>query len=114
MMIATTVCQMLVRITGVILIVLGALFWTGHAVSLIPLHMLIGLVLVLSLWALALLAARAGVQPSIAALAVVWGLVVVIFGVAQSGLLPGSVHWIIQVLHLLIGFSAIGLGERLW
>jgi hypothetical protein len=31
----------------------------------------------------------------------------------QARLLPGDFHWIIQVLHLLVGLAAIGLGEDL-
>ncbi len=110
---ATTVAQMLVRITGLILIVLGVLFWTGSAVALIPIHMLLGFVLVLSLWTLAGLAARVGVQPGLVALAVVWGLIVPIVGMTQTQLLPGNAHWVIQVLHLLLGVGAIGQAEGL-
>jgi hypothetical protein len=109
----TTVAQMLVRITGLILIVLGILFWTGNAVALIPVHMLLGFVLVLSLWTLAGQAARVGVQPGLIALAIVWGLIVPIVGVTQTQLLPGNAHWVIQVLHLLLGAGAIGQAEGL-
>jgi len=110
---ATTVAQMLVRITGLILIILGILFWTGNADALIPVHMLLGFVLVLSLWTLAGLAARSGAQPGLVALAIVWGLIVLIVGVTQDRLLPGNVHWVIQVLHLLLGIGAIGQAEGL-
>jgi hypothetical protein len=113
MKIATTVLQMLVRLSGLTLIVLGVLFWTGHALTLIPVHMLVGFVLVLSLWALAVLAARAGVHPAFVALAIVWGLIVPILGLTQQRLLPGEAHWVIQVLHLLVGLGAIGQAERL-
>jgi len=104
---------MLVRITGLISIVLGILFWTGNADALIPVHMLLGFVLVLSLWTLAGLAARAGAQPGLVALAIVWGLIVPIVGVTQDRLLPGNAHWVIQVLHLLLGVGAIGQAEGL-
>jgi hypothetical protein len=113
MKIATTVLQMLVRLAGLTLIVLGVLFWTGHAETLIPVHMLVGFVLVLSLWALAGLAARAGVHPAFVALAIVWGLIVPILGLTQERLLPGDAHWVIQVLHLLVGLGAIGQAEGL-
>jgi len=73
---ATTIVRTLIRLTGLVQIVLGVLFWTGNARGLIPLHMLVGFVLVLSLWVMAALAARAGVQPGLVALAAVWGLVV--------------------------------------
>jgi hypothetical protein len=110
---ATTVLQLLVRITAVIQIVLGVLFWTGNLVNLVPVHMLIGLVLVLSLWALAVMALVSGANRGLAALALVWGLIVVALGMMQSQLLPGSLHWIIQVLHLLVGLAALGMAERL-
>jgi hypothetical protein len=113
MQIATTVARMLVRVIGVIVIILGVLFWTGNALTLIPLHMLLGFVLVLSLWVLAVLAARAGVQPGFVALAIVWGLIVPILGLTQTQLLPGAAHWVIQVLHLLVGLGAIGQAEGL-
>jgi hypothetical protein len=59
---ATTIAQGLVRVTGLIQIILGALFWTGYALSLVSVHKLAGSVLVLSPWTLALLATRAGVN----------------------------------------------------
>ncbi|HJZ48529.1 MAG TPA: hypothetical protein VKE41_15240 [Roseiflexaceae bacterium] len=110
---AVTVIQMLTRLLGLVLIVLGLLFWTGNALALIPVHMLVGLVLVLLLWAQAGLAARAGVGIGLVALAIVWGLVVVALGMTQTRLLPGDFHWVIRVLHLLVGIAAIGLAERL-
>ena len=110
---AATVCQMLVRVIGPIMIILGILFWTGNALSLVPLHMLLGLVVVLLLWILAALAAVARVPAGMVALAAVWGLVVVALGVTQSGLMPGELHWIIQVLHLAVGIVALVLADRL-
>ena len=108
-----TVLQLLVRIIGPILIVLGVLFWTSNATNLIPIHMLLGITLVLLLWALAILVAVAGVHPGVVALALVWGLIVPILGLTQFQLLPGSLHWIVQVVHLLVGLGAIGLAETL-
>lgn len=110
---ATTVAQMVVRFSGLILIVLGILFWTGHALSLVSLHMLLGLILVLALWVLAFLGARARVGAGFVAFAIVWGIVVLFLGLTQASLLPGSLHWIIQVLHLLVGLGAMGVGDRL-
>jgi hypothetical protein len=45
--------------------------------------------------------------------AIVWGLVVPILGLNQDRLLVGSAHWVIEVLHLLVGLGAVGLAERL-
>jgi hypothetical protein len=110
---ATTAAQMLVRVCAVVQLVLGGLFWTGRALDLVPLHQVVGFLLVFGLWALAALAARAGVQPSLVALAVVWGLVVPILGLNQDRLLTGSFHWVIEVLHLLVGLGAIAQAEGL-
>ncbi|MGH2470165.1 MAG: hypothetical protein ACRDGF_08830 [Chloroflexota bacterium] len=97
MRIALTTSQWIVRITGVIQLALGALFWTGMALGLVPLHMLSGILLVLALWALA----------------GVWGVVVVAFGLNQAQVLTGSLHWIVEVLHLPLGLGAIGQAENL-
>jgi len=37
----------------------------------------------------------------------------VILGLTQTEILPGNLHWLIEVLHLVLGLGAIGLGERL-
>jgi hypothetical protein len=109
----TTIAHTLVRLSGLTAIVLGVLFWTGNARALIPVHMLIGLVVVLSLWALAFLAVRAGVNRGLVALAVVWGFVVPVLGLKQGQLLPGDYHWVIKVVHLLVGLGAMGQGDGL-
>jgi hypothetical protein len=110
---ATTTAQMLVRAVAVVQLVLGGLFWTGNALDLVPLHQTLGFLLVFGLWTLAALAARAGVRPPLVALAAVWGLIVPILGLTQTNLLVGSAHWLIEVLHLLIGLGAIGMAEGL-
>ncbi len=108
-----TVAQMLVRVCGLVQIALGILFWTGNALQVVPLHMLVGLLLVLSLWTLGFVAARAGVQPGLVVVVFLWGLLVVVLGVTQDQLLTNSAHWLIQVLHLLVGLAAIGQAEVL-
>ena len=113
MRIATTVIQMLIRLLGLIMIVLGLLFWTGNALNLIGLHMMLGIVLVILLWVLAIMAARSGVSLGLVALGIAWGLIVVALGMTQNRLLPGDAHWVIKVLHLLVGIGALGIAERL-
>lgn len=110
---AATIAQTIVRLCGLVLLTLGLLFWTGNARGLIPVHMLLGFVLVLALWTLAGLAAWAGVPARFVALAVAWGLITPALGLTQGQLLPGSAHWVIQVLHLLVGLGAIGQAEGL-
>ncbi|MBV9580842.1 MAG: hypothetical protein JO057_19850 [Chloroflexi bacterium] len=111
MQLTFTVAHMLVRVTGVLLLILGLLFWTGDARGLIPVHMLLGVLLVLSLWLLAAVASQLGAPAGMVAGAAVLGLIVAGLGFSQTSLLPGSGHWIIQVLHLLVGMAAIAIAE---
>jgi len=113
MMKTTTVAQMLIRGLGLLLIILGIIIWTGKAEGITPLHRFLGIVIVLALWTLAYVASRSGVGVGIIALAVIWGLVAPILGLSQEHVLTGNGHWIIQILHLLIGLGIIVLGERL-
>lgn len=110
---AATALRAFVGLDGLILIILGLLFWTGNADALIPVHMTLGIALVLALWALAGLAAIAGVSPALVALAALWGVVVPVLGLTQERLLPGDLHWMIQALHLLVGVIAIALAQAL-
>jgi hypothetical protein len=105
--------QMFVRVAGVLQLLLGLAFWTGNLLGLVDLHMLNGILLVLGLWTQAALAARAGVEPRLVAVAAVWGLVVVIVGLTQTDLLTGSLHWLIQVIHLLLGIGLLDLADTL-
>lgn len=108
-----TALRIFVGLDGLVLIALGLLFWTGNAGALVPVHMLLGIALVLALWMLAVLAAAAGVNLGLVALAFVWGLIVPALGLTQERLLPGGAHWLIQVLHLLVGITAIALAQVL-
>jgi hypothetical protein len=108
-----TVAQMLVRVCGLVLIVLGVLLWTGNALTLLPVHILVGVVLVLALWTLAFIGLRSAAPAGLVVLAFLWGLLVPVLGLTQTRLMVGSGHWVVQVLHLLVGVTAIGLAEAL-
>jgi hypothetical protein len=73
--------------------------------------MLVGVVLVAGLWVLAVLGLRAGPGPGLPAIAFAWGILVVLFGINQASILPGGMHLVVEVAHLLIGIVAIGIGE---
>lgn len=108
-----TAARLLIRVTGAIVLILGIVMWTGHAHALVSVHMLLGVILVFALWVLAGLGAAAGVRRGTTLLSLVWGIVVITLGMLQTRLLPGRAHWVIQVLHLLVGLGAMGLGEAL-
>jgi hypothetical protein len=111
--IVVSVLRVLAGVAGLVLVALGVAFWTGNALQLVGLHELIGFVLVASMWALALLALLGGRSPALAVLAVLWGVLMPVLGLAQDRLLPGAEHWIIQILHLLVGLVAIGIAQSL-
>ncbi|MFN8515077.1 MAG: hypothetical protein U0841_21320 [Chloroflexia bacterium] len=108
-----TILQQMVRLAGALQIALGLLFWAGYALDFIGIHMLLGLLLVLLLWVLAGMAAWARVSPALAALAIAWGLGTPILGMSQAQLLPGAAHWVIQLVHFLVGLVALSLAETL-
>jgi hypothetical protein len=113
MQLATSIAQWVVRLTGVTQVTLGLLFWSGRAYTLLPLHMLIGMVFVIGLWVLAGLAGRSGLRMRWVPLAVSWGIVVPAFGIVHPRLLPGPDHWIVRVIHLLIGVAAMVIAAKL-
>ena len=107
------VTRIVARAIAVVQVVLGVLFWTGNADSLQPVHIAVGLLLVVDLWAAVALGLRAGAPIGLAALALVWSVGMPLFGLAQTNLLPGAAHPVIQVLHLIVGLAAVGLIEAL-
>jgi hypothetical protein len=109
----TSIEQMVIRIAGMILIVLGFIIWPGNSDFLIPVHILIGSVLVIALLTLSYQSARLKISNGLIIFAVVWAFMLPILGLTQESLLPETSHWIIQVLHLLFGVVAIGVAELL-
>jgi hypothetical protein len=112
-MTAPAAAQWTVRVAGLIAIVLGIILWISGGGGIVPLHMLVGIVLVAALWTLAVLGLRAGTGPMLPAIAFAWGIVVILFGLNQATILPGDMHVVVEVAHLLVGIVAIGIGEAL-
>src|SRR5438105_11927447 len=110
---SATLAQWVVRLTGFVQIVLGVAFWPGRLLTLIPLHIASGLLLVVALWTMAVLAWRAGVNLGFVIVVLLWGLMLPIFGLTQDQILTGDLHWVIRVVHLLVGLAAIGQSQGL-
>ena len=105
--------QIVARVIVVVQVTLGILVWTGHGDSLIPLHIAVGLLLVVDLWAAAVLGLRAAAPIGLVVLALVWSVGMPVFGLVQTNLLPGGAHVAVQLLHLVVGLAAVGLVENL-
>jgi hypothetical protein len=108
-----TTFQWVVRVAGILALLLGLLFWTGDAQSLVPVHMLLGVLTVLALWLVAAAGSQMGAPIGMVIGAVVLGLLVLGLGFSQQSMLPGSGHWVIQVVHLVLGMAAIASGEMI-
>jgi hypothetical protein len=109
----TLITIWVVRVAGIIQLVLGTLFWTGRAYTYLGLHISIGFLVVLGLWTLAILALVARAGRGLAMFALLWGLALPAFGMQQAMILVGSLHWIIRVIHLIMGLAALGTADRL-
>jgi hypothetical protein len=107
------VTQIVARVIAVVQVALGILVWTGHGDSLIPLHIAVGLLLVLDLWAAVALGLRLGAPMRLAIVALVWSIGMPVFGLVQADVLAGDIHVAVQVLHLVVGLAAVGLVEAL-
>jgi hypothetical protein len=114
MSLTVNVTHWIVRITGVLQLILGLLIWAEHMANLVNIHILIGVIFVLSLWLLAATAATQGVPIGMALGAALLGLLTFLLGFGQRDLLPDpSLHWIVQLVHLLLGMLAVGSGEMI-
>ncbi len=104
---------MLVRVCFVVNLILGVAFWTGRLDAAQGLHILLGIVMVLSLFWLAVTNIQQKGSPVITVLAFVDGIALYVVGVGQANWLNGSAHWLIQVVHLLLAVLAIGFAEMI-
>jgi hypothetical protein len=104
---------MVLRLCVVLAVILGICFWLNiltPAGGLLQLHQTLGLLVVLTLWIIGVMALLRG-SVAYGVLALIWGAVVLYVGLNQESILPGSSHWLIQVVHLLLGLGAAGVGE---
>ena len=104
------------RFAVLVNLILGIIFWTGNADSLQIVHILLGIIAVLALWTIGIAQGlRRGGSFGIALATFIVGFLAALVGLFQKGWLPepNANHWIIQVIHLLIGLSMIGLGEMI-
>lgn len=107
------IALMIVRIGVLIELALGILFWTGNADSLQIVHIVIGILVVLSLWTMGIAQGLQGGSFGLALATFVLGFLLALLGLFQKGWLVEQYHWVIQVIHLLLGLSAIGLAEMI-
>jgi hypothetical protein len=104
---------MLLRVLVAVQLVVGIALWTGHGYSMVGMHMAIGIVFVVLLWSIAIIALVKRQRMGLGLLALVWGVIIVAVGMTQQRVLPGDLHWIVRVLHLVISVAAMPIAEKL-
>jgi hypothetical protein len=109
---AIRIASMVLSLAGLLALILGLLFWTGSALNLVSLHMLLGFLAVGALWIVGVAQAltRSG-SWIIATVAIIVGALMVVLGLIQSSLIVGEFHWVIRIVHLLLGLLTIGMGH---
>jgi len=71
--------------------------------------MLFGLLVTLGLLVMSIIALTARGLRIWGIVGIIYAIIVLIFGVSQSNMLVGNLHWLIQALHTLVGIGAIVL-----
>lgn len=106
------IAMAVLTLAGLLALISGLLFWTGTALNLMTLHMLLGFLAVGALWVIGL--AQAFAERGswvIAGCALIVGAAMIVFGMMQSSLMVGEFHWVVQIIHLLLGLMTIGIGH---
>jgi hypothetical protein len=100
------------RLAGLGATILGLSHWLGWF-SLIAFHMVFGLLVAFTLFVLSgiMIFTKRMKLPGI--LGMLFACLLPVFGIIQSTLLIGDVHWLIQVIHLLVGIIAVAITQIL-
>lgn len=109
---AVHIISWIARLAFMATLVLGLLFWIFH-ISFISVHMLLGLTGALALLVLGVVATfTPGIRP-LGIGTVLYAFVLPTFGLTQSQILLGNLHWLIQTAHLLVGIGAMAVAQQL-
>jgi hypothetical protein len=101
------------RIAGLLALLLGLLLSRAGFAAALRIHMTLGMIVVVSLGALAVVSVSARVRIPLAVISFVWAAAILYVGIMQNRWMPGSGHWVIEVFHALLGIGAIGMAEML-
>ena len=100
------------RAAFMVTMVLGLLFWITQ-LNLISFHIVFGITGVLSLLVLGAVAVFTRGTRLLGEVGMVYAVFVPVFGLKQSMILVGDLHWLIQVAHLLVGIGAMVLAQQI-
>jgi hypothetical protein len=106
------IASVVLSFAGLLALILGLVVWANGALNLIQMHMLLGFLAVGALWVIGVgQAFSRGGSWLLAGCALVVGAAMIIIGLNQSALMPSPLHWVVQIVHLVLGLLVIGLGH---
>jgi hypothetical protein len=109
----TRTALMALRLAAVFQLIVGAALWSGKWYPILDLHRTVGVIYVICLWIICGAALSAKRKPALAAIGIVWGLVIAGFGFSQVAVMPGDNHNMVRVAHLLVSLLALPIAEIL-
>jgi len=104
--------SLVLTFAGMLALLSGLAFWLGAAPGLVSMHMLLGFLTVAALWTIGIAQALStGGNSMLALLAVILGALIIYIGISQTSMNPGEHHWLIQIVHAILGIGSIGVGH---
>ncbi|GHO46711.1 hypothetical protein [Ktedonospora formicarum] len=115
------VISLVARLALMTTLVLGLLFWLANllrlgwllaalaSISIVNVHIVLGSTGSLFFLVLGVIALLTPGVRLMGIVGITYALVVPVLGVTQMRILPGDLHWLIQIVHLLIGIGAMYL-----
>jgi hypothetical protein len=103
------IIQVVAGIAGLVALVLGLLVWLAQANGVLPVHMILGVIVTLGLLIISIMAVLTSELRVLGVIGIIYALIIPVFGLTQYNLLPGDLHWLIRIAHLLVGLGAMGL-----
>ena len=107
-MITARIIQIISGIAGLGALLLGLLIWIAD-LDVISIHMLFGLIVTLALLVMSIIAVSTRGMRIWGIVGIVYALIVPVFGLTQFNMLTGSLHWLVQTTHMLVGIGALVL-----
>jgi uncharacterized membrane protein YobD (UPF0266 family) len=105
--------QWCTRVAGIFALILGVLIGRVGYSWLPRTHTVLGIVVVVALFLIAIFGFFARLPPVLPIVGVFWAGATLYLGYAQFHLMTGDAHWIIELAHALLGIGAIGLAEAI-
>lgn len=113
-MVRTSQVLRIVIIVAVVLqVILGLYVWGSGNLTLLPGHIVLGLLLIGALWLATVLANRAGVGFGRSIAVLVLSLLLPVFGMAQVFVPSGPANWVLMALHMGTAGAAVSIALKI-